>query len=241
MVSVWLCKRRIALFLSLLLAFFQAAAICAEPPAEPAGDNRPANSASGGDMVFSAQKWSIVPVGAARESAKTARFAGNKFVPLSEPGKITSAAPFRQTEVLPGAAASAAPAATKTLKLYGRIEELCAVRGAKIPLKMRAMTPIRDSSLDAKIAVNNTRLPGHATMLGYLPLPKTQAQSPSQLFIGAQQNEPSILPPVPQAAYPPDYQGIWSGEMTVYMVDYDRSYFEFDRAEAEKQQQLVKY
>lgn len=49
----------------------------------------------------------------------------------------------------------------KPVKLYGRIEELCAVAGAKLPLKMKAMVPIRDASLDAKTST----LSGKATTL----------------------------------------------------------------------------
>ncbi len=38
--------------------------------------------------------------------------------------------------------------ANKALKLFGRIEELNSAQGAKLPLKMEAMTPLRDQSLD---------------------------------------------------------------------------------------------
>lgn len=50
--------------------------------------------------------------------------------------------------------------AQKPVKLYGRIEELCAVAGARLPLKMKAMVPIRDSSLDGKQTASATTLAG---------------------------------------------------------------------------------
>lgn len=96
----------------------------------------------------------------------------------------------------------AAPANQKPVKLYGRIEELCASTGARLPLKMQAMTPIRDTSLDAK----------QKTLAG-----KTTLQ-----------------------AYPMDYRGSWSGELTVFSANFDKTYFARDPEEARKEQQMMR-
>ncbi len=98
-------------------------------------------------------------------------------------------------------------ASQKPVKLYGRIEELTATAGAKIPLKMQAMKPIRDASLDTK----TTSLEGKTSTLS------TNLQS-----------------------YPIDYRGSWTGEMTINSVNFDPSYFQFDRAAAEKEARLMK-
>lgn len=89
--------------------------------------------------------------------------------------------------------------ANQPVKLFGRIEELCGSSTAKIPLKMQAMTPLRDASLDTKLSG------------------KTAMQS-----------------------FPIDFRGTWSGELTVYTANWDKSYWEFDRAEADKESSLLK-
>ena len=55
-------------------------------------------------------------------------------------------------------ASSSAPTSSQPLKLYGRIEELSAGVGARIPLKMKAMVPMRDTSLDTKLQAKATTL-----------------------------------------------------------------------------------
>ncbi len=94
-------------------------------------------------------------------------------------------------------------AAAPPTKLFGRIEELSAGAGARFPLKMQAMVPIRDPSLDGR----DVKLAGKTNI---------------------------------QQAYPIDFRGQWSGELTVWDARFDPSYFQFDRAEAEKESQLLK-
>lgn len=94
------------------------------------------------------------------------------------------------------------PASGQPLKLFGRIEELCSGTGAKIPLKMQAMTPIRDASLDEK----NKTLAARASL----------------------------------QSFPIDYRGTWSGELTVWNANFDKSYWEFDPDEANKESQLLR-
>ena len=108
--------------------------------------------------------------------------------------------------------ASAAPAAKsgQPMKLYGRIEELSAGTGAKIPLKMVAMTPVRDTSFDQK----PTKLNGKATTL-------SAAANMVQTF-------------------PIDYRGTWSGELTLNSANYDPGYFQVDRATAEKEARMMR-
>ncbi|MBX9725343.1 MAG: hypothetical protein K2X81_28335 [Candidatus Obscuribacterales bacterium] len=99
----------------------------------------------------------------------------------------------------PAPAAATAP----PTKLFGRIEELSAGAGARFPLKMQAMVPIRDPSLDAR-----------------------------DIKLSAKTNI--------QQAFPIDFRGQWSGELTIWDSRTDPSYFQFDRAEAEKESQLLR-
>jgi hypothetical protein len=118
----------------------------------------------------------------------------------------------RRREVeLKAAASQSRPVEKAPLKLYGRIEELCAVPGAKIPLKMQAMMPIRDTSLDAKLAGKTSTLAGGA----------------STLAAGAQ-------------AYPMDYRGSWSGEITINSSNFDPVYYQYDAAEARREAELLR-
>ncbi|MBX9685433.1 MAG: hypothetical protein K2X27_01950 [Candidatus Obscuribacterales bacterium] len=83
--------------------------------------------------------------------------------------------------------------------LYGRIEELRDEAGAKIPIKLQSLTPIRDGSLD-------TKLEG-----------KSSLQS-----------------------YPTDFRGTWTGELTISSCSFDKSFWEFDPAEADEQSELLR-
>lgn len=56
--------------------------------------------------------------------------------------------PLPSNQAIPRATTSSVPA--KPVMLYGRIEELSAGTGATLPLKLTAMTPMRDTSLDKK-------------------------------------------------------------------------------------------
>ncbi len=98
---------------------------------------------------------------------------------------------------------AASAASTPPTKLYGRIEELSAGVGARFPLKMQAMVPIRDASLDGR----DVKLSGKTNI---------------------------------QQAFPIDFRGQWSGELTIWDSRMDPSYFQFDRDEAEKESQLLK-
>jgi len=136
---------------------------------------------------------------------------------------------------------SAAPvtaSASAPLKLYGRVEELRSEPGAHIPLKMRAMTPIRDTSLDA--VVSQTKLAGKAALNSNWLVPNLGSiVSKNSLLTDSVIKSQAPSPP-PPPAFPTDWVGTWSGEMTVNMTDCDPRNFDFDRAEAEKQQKMLK-
>lgn len=112
-------------------------------------------------------------------------------------------------ETRPATASSAIVKPGQPLKLYGRIEELCSGTSAKIPLKMVAMTPVRDTSYDEK-----PKLTGKATTL----------TARTNLV----------------ASYPIDYRGSWTGDLTINSVNFDPMYYQWDRAEAEKEARMVR-
>ncbi|MBX9685435.1 MAG: hypothetical protein K2X27_01960 [Candidatus Obscuribacterales bacterium] len=115
----------------------------------------------------------------------------------------------KSSSELPKETAKAAPPAhpaAQPIKLYGRIEQLSSGVGAKLPLKMVAMTPIRDSSLDSKLKSSASIEAGKAVV----------------------------------QSYPVDYRGSWSGTMNLWSANFDKSYFEFDRAEAEKEMRWMR-
>lgn len=80
-------------------------------------------------------------------------------------GTATAAASAKQGSVETSATAaqvhSAPLAAAKPKMLFGRIEELCTGPSATLPLKLKAMQPLRDVSLDGK--VTNDALNGKAS------------------------------------------------------------------------------
>lgn len=98
-----------------------------------------------------------------------------------------------------------APGSKEPVRLFGRIEELRSGNGASIPLKMQAMTPMRDPSLD-------------------------QGNSAS-----SQQSQNATFD-----SFGIDLRGSWSGELTIVFANFDKTYFEFDRVEAEREVQLLK-
>lgn len=103
------------------------------------------------------------------------------------------------------------PAAKQPVHLYGRIEELCAGTGAKIPLKMVAMQPVRDTSYDAP-----PKLQGKATTLTASAATKNLVQT-----------------------FPIDYRGSWTGELTINSANFDPSYFQWNPAVAEKEARFM--
>lgn len=126
--------------------------------------------------------------------------------PKSEPAAPNSAEKATQA----GGQSSIRPG--QPIKLYGRIEELCQIKGAKIPLKMQAMTPIRDSSLDGR---------GSAAALSGKAATMRARTEIAQVF-------------------PDDYRGSWSGQITINSANYDPAYFLFDAQEAKKEAEMLK-
>ncbi len=96
------------------------------------------------------------------ESAAEAKADPHKSAEL-EKGIIEANARTHAVEKRPAAPPSHPTA--QPMRLYGRIEELCAGTGAKIPLKMVAMQPVRDTSYDTKLSANATKLNAGASQL----------------------------------------------------------------------------
>ena len=118
----------------------------------------------------------------------------------------SSSTQHQNTAARPGTTHGATPAASsspaKPMVLYGRIEQLAASAGASLPLKLTAMTPMRDTSLDKTPA---KALSGNVTQ-----------------------------------SFPMDFRGTWSGELTVFSFNFDKTAWEFDRAETYKEYQILK-
>lgn len=140
-------------------------------------------------------------------------------LPATTPG-ATVAEPVRQ----------AASSSGGTLMLTGRIEELVTGKGARIPLKLKAMVPIRDTSLDNKPAM---KVAAKQTQLNS-GIAKTDPAS-SLLKAGAASQQ--IV--AKATSFPSNWRGTWSGDMTITMVDFDPRSYEFDPAETEKQKKMA--
>lgn len=169
------------------------------------------------DVPLSGSQSQAVSADSSRGAESNATTGGGtpaSETPATQPGTQTNKNAAESKTASPQAAAALktekpAAAATKPIKLYGRIEELCAGPGAKIPLQMKAMVPIRDSSLDEK--------------------PEKLTGSAKQLLSGASMR-----------SYPTDYTGAWGGELTVYSVNFDKTYFRNSPEEARKESQMMR-
>jgi hypothetical protein len=62
-----------------------------------------------------------------------------------------------------GVPSTTAPQAKKPVKLFGRIEELCSTPGARLPIKLQALTPKLDNSRPLKAEARTSGLSGRAT------------------------------------------------------------------------------
>lgn len=200
-----------------------------------------------GDLNFSgSQKWSIVPAGSSTSTSTKSSIStparNNTSSIHSLPGSDQKSMNWVQSPktadpaTVPAAAAPAAP-----IKLYGRIEELCTSTGAKIPLKLQAMTPIRDSSLDApKVSKLSGKVDFKAGKIAGIMPGKTDSGNTLKTGIDKTDSKLSGEVSVEQPSFPTDFRGTWTGMLTVNLVDFDQSYYDFDRAEAEKQASLIK-
>jgi hypothetical protein len=210
-------KSVLALSASLLLICPVAAEDGAVPPLpeqKPAqADSKPEAAASGTTTGAEPKPAAAAPTAGAEShsQAKPGEPAANE--PTQKEHKVAPE-PLGKEEALREPALPARAAAGRPIKLYGRIEELCAGKGAKIPLKMQALTPLRDTSLDAKLAASATTLAGKASTL---------AAKAAALQV-----------------YPMDYRGSWSGQVTVNSANFDPAYFEMDAAEARKESELLR-
>ncbi len=187
------------------------------------------------DPVFGGQSWSIVPSGDSSSSSAHSQSASPKASPVEtgavvenerrSPAEEGQAGKMKENVSinpgglkpmpLPGLAPS--PVAAQGIKLYGRIEELASGAGAKIPLKLVAMKPIRDASLDEKLQA------------------KVEKDVPK---------DPKLVATIAASArrevsFPFDYRGTWSGVLTVTDVKFDPRFYEIDREEAEKQAHMI--
>ena len=88
--------------------------------------------------------------------------------PLVDP--VAPGAETRNVQSAHATAGELHSSSSHTLKLYGRIEELSTGTSARIPLKMQALTPVRDTSLDKKLAGNTATLAGNANALASYPV-----------------------------------------------------------------------
>ncbi|MBX9720053.1 MAG: hypothetical protein K2X81_01555, partial [Candidatus Obscuribacterales bacterium] len=203
-----------------------------------------ASKSSGSDSIFSGgQSWAIVPAGspsapprprAHNDGFAQPRYQGtvqttqlNGFQSRFPQSGFGAKSPAMQSS---NASANSASAAPPPLKLFGRIEELATGKGARIPLKMVAMTPIRDASLDApppKLASN-----AKAFNLSGQIATTQKTQTPTQTLT-------SMVSKSPPPSFPTDYRGTFSGDLTIQQVNFDPTYFEFDKAEATKQAKII--
>lgn len=211
-----------------------------------------ASSSSSGDMNFGSGGWSIVPAGTPSppkksnidsstfstranpsfHSGSTTKTKSDWTQPTRPPSSVTNTESTDQQAAVP-------PPESKPLRLYGRIEELCDNRGAKIPLKLQAMTPIRDSSLDPKTPKLAAKVDTKFTKLSGTQNAKTDFSKhigdieiqQSNLSTSITKNEPS---------FPINFRGTWTGPLTIEIADESSSYVDWDRAQAEKQAQLLK-
>lgn len=134
----------------------------AEPPkpAESVGTTSP--EATGGASAEKVPAESPAHVETKAEPHPEAKADPHKSAEL-EKGIVEANARTHPEERKP----SSPPAhpSAQPMRLYGRIEELCAGTGAKIPLKMVAMQPVRDTSYDTKLKGNATTLNAKASQL----------------------------------------------------------------------------
>lgn len=219
----------------------------ADSPASGSASDNSSSSSSGSDFSFGAKNWSIVPAGTpdpprrqqsqhqsnshtysqsqSQSRSQSPSFNTSSFNTSAQ--AITNPGPaFNQT-----VAPVQVPSSSKPLKLYGRIEELASSTGAKIPLKLVSMTPIRDASLDVKVT-KSAPLSGKASIA-------SSSISSSKLNLSSKIQDMQFDDNQDQS-FPKDFRGTWSGILTVSKVDYDPSYADFDPDEARKQQELVK-
>lgn len=124
----------------------------------------------------------------------------------------------------------ATPSASRTLTLTGRIEELVSGKGARIPLKLKAMVPIRDTSLDGKPVL---KAAAKQTQLNSQTAKTDSASSLRKAGTSSEQIVAKV------ASFPSDWRGTWSGDMTITTVDFDPRSYEFDPAETEKQKKMA--
>ena len=124
----------------------------------------------------------------------------------------TTLAPAKSSTPAPTTAKNKPGTPATALVLSGRIEELCKDKTATLPLVWKKMEPVRDTRLDAKVATA-------APLVG-------KANS-AQAGVSAQQ------------AYPMDFRGTWSGNLTIYNRTFDPSRWQFDPAEANKEYKIM--
>lgn len=143
---------------------------------------------------------------------------------LAKPLPVATPAPIAEPS------SQAPPSTGRTLMLTGRIEELVSGKGARIPLKLKAMVPIRDTSLDDKPLLKAT---AKQTKMNS-QMAKTD--SASSLLKAGTSREQIVAK---ASSFPSNWRGTWSGDMTITMVDFDQRSYEFDPAEAEKQKKMA--
>lgn len=208
--------------------------------------------AAADDLNFGGQKWSIVPSGTP-DAKKTSEHKSGESA-FIQPGGASTFTPVRPNprpqvdwaqpesqKKTEQASSDSAPA--KPLKLYGRIEELSYHSGAKIPLKLQAMVPIRDTSRDlassklsGQVGIKSTKLSGFSSGKTDSQISKLNGNiDVKQTLLSGNETEQQE-----DTSFPIDYVGNWTGQLNVQLVNFDRSYYDFDRAEAEKQERLIK-
>jgi hypothetical protein len=109
------------------------------------------------------------------------------------------------------ASGSTAPAAPerKPVRLYGRLEELSGSYGAVLPIKLKAMKPVLDPSVLPRPAPLTGRVTAAAPLAGRL------------------------------ASFPRQWAGVWAGPLKLHASQFDPSCWDFDPAEATKEQRLL--
>ncbi|MBX9690563.1 MAG: hypothetical protein K2X27_27855 [Candidatus Obscuribacterales bacterium] len=191
-------------------------------------DDKPVGSDNNSTSTSKPGTWSIAPSGSATSSAAptTSHLRPVPTYNILPPSSNSS------HSAASNSSSASAPTSAQPMRLYGRIEELCSGTGAKIPLKLQAMTPIRDTSRDLKPVqlagkVKETRITG-GTQIARIDTNRTP------LF----QDEATVNESA--KSFPIDWRGTWSGKLVVHLVNFDQRYFDFDPQEAQKQQDLLK-
>ncbi len=191
--------------------------------------------AEDGDLDFGSHSWSVVPSSTPEKHAQPARTSsGSNFSESGTQNRVPDTAYARPASPAAARPAAEAPGESKPLRLYGRIEELSAGAGAKIPLKLVAMVPVRDSSLDAKLNGRVNKSGQMHPMTGI-----TDKSKPLDAEISKNKAPVLTARVEEEVSFPEAFRGTWSGPLTVKQVDFDSRYYEIDREEAEKQAKMI--